>query len=303
MVWSDSRLLCQSSTYLIYVVWTDVHGHMHTSQIARLSAFGAVVEITSPDRETLEQCTATLPGYWLKAGDRRPDICFDITTPIHEPEEERQFLFLENGIPLGVTINGTQTQSLLSRRVDYFLGAYARDCAFLHSGIVLHEGRAILIPGISHAGKSTLTAALVQIGAQYVSDDTAVIDRAGRAYFLSRESNLREDVAELFDLPSAAHSECLREGTVPVSAIMLLKYHKSKTSLELCPLSKGETLLRLLANSMNGRHQPETVIQCCAAAVRQAICYAGVRGEAETVAPLIMSYIYDKEDDDGESTA
>ncbi|NJD90344.1 MAG: hypothetical protein FIA91_02315 [Geobacter sp.] len=276
---------------------------MQASHIARLSAFGAVVEITSPDRETLEQCTATLPGYWLKAGDRRPDVCFNITKPTHEQEGERHFLFQENGIPLEFTINGTQAQHLLAKRVDYLLGAYARDCAFLHAGIVVHEGRAILIPGLSHVGKSTLTAALVQSGAHYVSDDIAVIDRSGRAYILNRASNLREDVAEIFDLPSSAHTECLHEGTLPVKAIMLLNYHKSQKSLELSPLSKGETVLRLIANSMNGRHQPETVIHCCGAAVRQAICCEGVRGEAKTVAPLILSHINDKENIDGESTA
>lgn len=276
---------------------------MHATHFARLSAFGAVVEITSPDRETLEQCTATLPGYWLKSEGRRPDICFNINTPTHELEGERHFLFQENGIPLRFTINGAQAQHLLAKRMDYLLGAYARDCAFLHSGIVLHEKQAILIPGLSHAGKSTLTAALVQIGAHYVSDDIAVLDRGGRAYFLSRAVNLRQDVAEMFDLPSAAHAECLHEGTVPVKAIMLLNYHKSESSLKLSPLSKGEAVLQLIANSMNGRQQPETVIHCCGAAVRQAICCQGVRGEAETVAPLILSYINDKENIDGESIA
>lgn len=179
---------------------------MYTPHIARLSAFGAVVEITSLDREILDQCAATLPGYWLKAEDRQPDICFDITTTTHKPERERHFLFRENGSPLGGAINGAQVQRRLAKRMDYYLGAYARNCAFLHSGIVFHAGRAILIPGLSHAGKSTLTAALVRAGAHYVSDDIAVIDRTGQAYFLHRKINLREDVAKAFDLPPSART-------------------------------------------------------------------------------------------------
>ena len=275
---------------------------MRTSYIARLSAFGAVVEIISPDREIFEQCAATLPGYWLRTRDGQADVCFGIEAPHHEPERERHFLFRENGDLLGGPITETQVRQRLARRMDYYLGAYARDCAFLHAGIVCHEGRAILLPGISHAGKSTLTAALVRAGAQYVSDDIAVIDRAGRAYFLSRAINLREDVADALDLPSA-HMENLHEGTVPVNAIMLLNYRKNKAVLDMRPLSKGETILRLIANSMNGRHEPETVIRCCTAAVSQAICCEGVRGEAETVAPLILSFVNDKENNDGQSNA
>jgi hypothetical protein len=276
---------------------------MYASHIARLSAFGVVVEITSPDREIFEQCAATLPGYWLRAGDGQADVCFDIVAPHHESKRGRHFLFRENGDLLGGSINETQVRHRLARRMDYHLGAYARDCAFLHAGIVCHKGRAILLPGLSHAGKSTLTAALVRIGAQYVSDDIAVIDRAGRAYFLSRAINLREDVAEALDLPSSAHMEHLHEGTLPVGAIMLLNYRKNEAVLDMHPLSKGETILRLISNSMNGRHQPETVIRCCAAAVSHAICYEGLRGEAETVAPLMLSFINDKGDNDGQSNA
>jgi hypothetical protein len=276
---------------------------MYASHSARLSAFGVVVEINSPGREIFEQCAATLPGYWLRAGDGKADVCFDIEAPHHEPEGRRYFLFRENGELLGGAINETQVRRRLARRMDYHLGAYARDCAFLHAGIVCHKGRAILLPGLSHAGKSTLTASLVRAGAQYVSDDIAVIDRTGRAYFLSRAINLREDVARALDLPSSAHMEHLREGTLPVGAIMLLNFRRNEAVLDMRPLSKGETILRLIANSMNGRHEPETVIRCCAAAVSQAICYEGVRGEAETAAPLILSSINDKENDDGQSKA
>ena len=260
-------------------------------------------KLPAPIARYLNNAPRRCPAIGSGRGDRRADVCFDIVAPHHESKRERHFLFRENGDLLGGAINETQVRQRLARRMDYYLGAYARDCAFLHAGIVCHEGRAILLPGLSHAGKSTLTAALVRAGAQYVSDDIAVIDRAGRACFLSRAINLREDVARALDLPSSAHMEHLREGTVLVNAIMLLNYRKNEAVLDMRPLSKGETILRLIANSMNGRHEPETVIRCCAAAVSQAICYEGVRGEAETVAPLMLSFVNDKENNDGQSNA
>lgn len=281
------RILCRMSTF-------------HSAQ---LSAFGAVMEIACTDREILKQGIEALPGYWLRSEGGRPDVCFGIETAIRRQEGEKHFLFRENGKALGSAINGAQALHRLAKRMDYYLGAYARDCAFLHSGVILHNGRAVLIPGLSHTGKSTLTAALVRIGAHYVSDDVAVIDRTGRAYFLSRAISLREDVAEAFDFPFAANFEFLREGTLPVEAILLLNYCKGEIALDMRPLSKGETALRLIANCMNGRNEPETAIHCCVEAVRQAICCEGVRGEAEAVAPLILSFINEKVSEDGQSAA
>jgi len=45
---------------------------------------------------------------------------------------------------------------------------------------------------------------------------------------------------------NTAHTECLRKGTVPVGVILLLNYCKSETSLDVRPLSKSETPLRLI---------------------------------------------------------
>lgn len=46
----------------------------------------------------------------------------------------------------------------------------------VHAGVVSLDGRAVLIPGEPDAGKSTLTAALVQHGFDYLSDEAARID-------------------------------------------------------------------------------------------------------------------------------
>jgi hypothetical protein len=58
--------------------------------------------------------------------------------------------------------------------------AYAApDRIFVHAGVVAVGDRAILLPGMSFAGKSTLVAALVSTGATYLSDEFAVLDAAG----------------------------------------------------------------------------------------------------------------------------
>ena len=45
----------------------------------------------------------------------------------------------------------------------------------MHAGVAVWNGAAILIPGRSHAGKSTLTKSLIDAGAVYYSDEFAPV--------------------------------------------------------------------------------------------------------------------------------
>src|ERR671929_229610 len=60
-----------------------------------------------------------------------------------------------------------------------------------HAGVVGWQGRAILIPGRSFSGKSTLVAALVRAGATYYSDEFAVLDERGRVHPFPKKLSMR----------------------------------------------------------------------------------------------------------------
>lgn len=53
--------------------------------------------------------------------------------------------------------------------------AGARDNLVLHAGAVASHGRAVVMPGSSNRGKSTLTAALVRAGFRYLTDEAAAL--------------------------------------------------------------------------------------------------------------------------------
>src|SRR5215217_1450746 len=58
----------------------------------------------------------------------------------------------------------------------------APERTFVHAGAIEHEGRAIIFPGHSFSGKTTLTEAFVRAGATYYSDEFAVLDNDGRVH-------------------------------------------------------------------------------------------------------------------------
>src|SRR5215831_2410197 len=68
---------------------------------------------------------------------------------------------------------------------------YAPRHIFVHAGVVAWNGNAILIPGPSFSGKSTLVAELLRAGATYYSDEYAVIDDQGKVLPYPRDLRIR----------------------------------------------------------------------------------------------------------------
>src|SRR6185295_11682383 len=69
---------------------------------------------------------------------------------------------------------------------------YAPNRVFIHSGVVGWHGKAILIPGRSYSGKTTLVKEFVQAGATYYSDEYAVLDSKGLVHPYPRALGVRE---------------------------------------------------------------------------------------------------------------
>ena len=68
---------------------------------------------------------------------------------------------------------------------------HARRRVFVHAGVVGWKDRAILIPGLSHSGKTTLVERLIRAGATYYSDEYAVLDERGRVHPYPRPLGMR----------------------------------------------------------------------------------------------------------------
>src|ERR1700682_4740000 len=76
----------------------------------------------------------------------------------------------------------------------------------LHAGALVKEGCAVLLPGSSHAGKSTFVEQLVRDGWTYYSDEYALIDNAGWAHAYPRTIFLRGETGQPTPLRLSAPS-------------------------------------------------------------------------------------------------
>ena len=75
--------------------------------------------------------------------------------------------------------------------VQLTVAEYAPRRIFVHAGVVGWKDRAILIPGLSHSGKTTLVDQLIRAGATYYSDEYAVLDARGRVHPYPRALGMR----------------------------------------------------------------------------------------------------------------
>src|ERR1700743_2440966 len=94
----------------------------------------------------------------------------------------------------------------------------------VHAGTVLLGERALLLPGITHAGKSSLVAELLRRGATYFSDEYALIDSEGLVHPYPRPLLLRNGSPE--QTPCLADELNARTGNtpMPVGWILSLEY-------------------------------------------------------------------------------
>jgi hypothetical protein len=169
-----------------------------------------------------------------------------------------------------------------------YVAEMARRRVFVHAGAVGWKGKAIIIPGRSMSGKTSLVAELVRAGATYYSDEYAVLDSYGRLHPYPQPLAIRKG-------ESGKQVKCRVEqlggvaGTrpLPVGLVVVSRY-KDGSRWRPRKLSAGRAILALLANTVPARRKPEVVLATLERAISEADVLNSTRGEAKETARLIL---------------
>ena len=174
--------------------------------------------------------------------------------------------------------------------VQLMVAEYAPRRVFVHAGVVGWKGKAILLPGLSFSGKSTLVTELLRAGARYYSDEYAVIDEHGRVHPYPREMRIRstESIWPQRIKATEFGSE-IGSQPLPVGLVVSTRF-KDGARFRPRELTHGKAVLELLANTVSARSQPEMALRYLSKAVRPATNIKGVRGEASEVVESILNW-------------
>ena len=195
-----------------------------------------------------------------------------------------------DGLPVASAAELDEATDQFEALVQLRVAEKSKQGLFVHAGVVGWGNQAILIPGRSYSGKTTLVAALVQAGATYYSDEYAVLDGQGYVQpyarpLAMRRSGGRKRRCSAEDLGGLAGSAPLPVGLVVITA------YQAGASWNPRRLSLGQGVLGLLANTVAARRYPEAALTTLTRAVANAVVLEGVRGEAEETAAALLDSV------------
>ncbi|MGH8067683.1 MAG: hypothetical protein ACRERE_21135 [Candidatus Entotheonellia bacterium] len=258
-----------------------------------IRAYGVRVGIRMNDPSVLERLEAHLPPAWKPASSPRVDILYSLVVGGSgaRPGVRRFNLLYANATRLVRSLDLNEVFDPLESYLHLHIAEASSQRVFVHAGVVGWHGQAIIIPGRSHSGKSTLVAAMVRAGAAYYSDEYAVLDGRGRVHPYAKPLSLREGEGRK---PARYTAEALGGSTggkpLPVGLVVVSEY-KSGTTWRPRHLSAGRGVLALLANTVSARRQPVTALATLQRVAACARVIKGERGEASEIAPSLLRYL------------
>lgn len=180
--------------------------------------------------------------------------------------------------------------TLLQSLIDEKLVCRLPGLIAVHAGVVAWNGRAVLLPGASQTGKTTLVTELLKRGAVYFSDEYALLDAEGRVHAYPRTLMLRNSGGwQHPTLPSAWNAATADS---PAAARLILSVERG-SSWKVHRIPQSEALLLLLRNTPHEVADSPGMLDHVRLAVSSAVCYMGIRGEAAESAGHVLELIAD----------
>jgi hypothetical protein len=256
--------------------------HLHHIGV---ESFGVRIVIAAPSPELLRRTEAVLP----------PD-----SRAIEPAEDDHHFLLRarENGTYRVEYEDGSVSGSsdlavaleVLAAQVRAYVALHAPARIFVHAGVVGYRGRALVLPGLSFSGKTTLVTELVTAGATYYSDEFAVLDDDGLVHPFPKPLSIRADGASQVDHDVTALGGVTGDAPLPIGLIALVQFIPG-SHWDPARLSGGQAVLAMLSNTVPAQERPEQALASIRRAVDGAVVLQGDRGEAPEVARDLLAML------------
>ena len=194
------------------------------------------------------------------------------------------------GRAIRLGVSRKQVTAYVESRLESLASTHSPRFAFLHAGCVEIDGHAIVLPGRSCAGKSTLVAEFVKRGARYLSDDLVPIDARLRAHPFPRPIGIRPvqgGAATKASLTSLGLEPATRPR--PIAFIWCGSFEPLVGISSFAPQSAAQAFAALLAHAPGAQVRPEVIVPILAGIARTVPVFVGVRGEASEIVDAIRA--------------
>lgn len=247
--------------------------------------YGRTLGFRSNDPAALERLRALMLPGWEIGREPEADYAFSLWAgPPARRRGVRNLHLLYGGTTTLIrTPLLDRAVSEVDRLLHLTVAQFAPGLLFVHAGVVVWQGRALLVPGHTGAGKSTLVRALVEAGATYWSDDMAVLDHDCRVHPYPVPLRPRQQGA-----PVPAPELGWRPGLepVPVGLVACVPYREG-ASFGCRAMSPAEASMELMKYTVTAIRDAEIWMERLPRLASQARCVRGSRGEATEAAAAL----------------
>jgi hypothetical protein len=251
-----------------------------------LKSYGVRIGIRSNSPEGIDRVWGHLPQQCEVLDSPVVDRLYSIIT---RAKGRRFNQLYADDVRLARSTDVNEIFERLESDLRLFVAEVARNRVFVHAGVVGWKGRAIVIPGRSYSGKSTMVSELIRAGADYYSDEYAVFDSRGRVHPFPKPLEMRDSGGWKQTKFGVEHfGGTTATKPIPVGLVIVAEY-KHGARWRPRELTSGQAVLALLANTVSARRGPEKALGFLQKVVSTAPALKGVRGEAVAMAPAILA--------------
>ncbi len=258
-----------------------------------IDSYGVKVGVRSNEPRLLDLLEARLPPGWKPSASPVVDRLFSVWVDLREEGARRPSRLYAGRSRRARTRHLEELLATLESEIRQSVAAEAPGRVFVHAGVVGWRGRAIVVPGRSRSGKTTLVAELVKAGAEYYSDEFAVLDPEGRVHPFPKPLSVRgERGCDLHARRQSAEElggVCGRE-PLAVGLVVLTSYRPGASWSPRHP-SAGQAVLEMLAHTVPARLRPQDSLASLGRVVEAAAVLEGERGEAQELAGRLLAWM------------
>jgi hypothetical protein len=254
-------------------------------------AYGVEMRICTNTPELLAEIERMMPPIW----QRRPRSETQHRLGLLDEDHDMYSIYRDDGACVHDAPGRDYALVMMESQIHDQIASDSPDYIFVHAGVVGSGNRAILMPGMSFTGKTTLVRALVEAGAAYYSDEFAVLDETGRVHPYPRRLSVRQrlvgDNTTLTEPPVEYEVEQLG-GTagvepLPVGLVIATRY-RPRGEWHPREITGGAKALTLIEHALPAQLRPEQTMRYVTRAVAGAVTLEGERGDADEFAPLLL---------------
>jgi hypothetical protein len=264
-------------------------GSLHEERSLSFAAFGVGFTISSACDRLLRDCLPYLPPCRTETtfkGDETGSFAayrLDVLAG-----RSNTFVLTANGRERARHYNRIEFLERFSSLVALDLADRCRENVFIHAGVVGWGGQAIVIPGRSFSGKTTLVANLVRAGATYYSDEFAVVSPHGRVCPYPQHLQIRDSTLRQTRCPVESLGGVAGETPLPIGLVIFSRYQKGASWLPR-ELSPGTGCLRMLDNTISARSAPAIALKTLNRVASRAVVVSGMRGDTPQIIQWIIA--------------